>query len=839
MSDINGDFVRTNRNIKRKRRHCATRRVLDGKSVHKTFVPGAHSSAKYLAEKLAQEALDSKEMQDTIKHLTSLEGGRQQHQVSRSTTARSKDQKKRRDREHRKRMRHRNGDRKHRHPNHRLKRNGSKKESSKTMRLKKNSKLINEGERSGFGKKSSLHQSLTRRIRRGHRIGKKTKNFRRTAGDNLHSVNNEDWKTVEELMNSGSVHGKYTNTAVSRQTGNGRGVVPRSGMIAQLMLTTTRDPTKKKPGDQGVEYSEYYNDNDNDSPVAIGSPTKLDEAAKDLAGGRSRSIREVPDDNLLRQDYDGSSDDKMSSEDIERSKGNGQKSVKVIEEPLNSMEYVDSTYGSLQVNGVAENERMPQYLANYNYISNKGVQMPVGALQIPYHPLSNPSADPSGVAQPIAKQFSSDEQGMLNKNFLITTVNPIPFMSNAQLPASGQLEILDSDALSQLPQPNFAEGEQFAASTGSRSSRSSTDSVTFTSGLATLGASTSVAPVPKLRMTPVSVGTNAASSRLRSVRPAPEVAYLSYHDGVEDIQGLDQIEAAASREVVPKNGTAEKDISRDTSSTKLDARTSAASTPSHLNDPKNNSNSNVVNGVSNVTLPAASSLASFSPKPCTPEPANVTLKTNETKAVASQILSEIIDELEELKLENPKDEQKEGLPCRLTGSWVTTRAGVRIDMEVTNHSVKASLDHLTPPSVSEGLLNVTWNVTGFAPFKLGGPFTLLATDNHTKTLAVFVGACKVCQGIDTIEGSWVVSREPRDCRDFQMSNSIFNEIFRRTRLFSAIKEKQTKHDAVSLNTTTTPGSNSSISESTSPGHERLADLSKLHNQTTPSVYGTK
>ncbi|XP_046753137.1 uncharacterized protein LOC124416253 [Diprion similis] len=843
LSNINGGAVRINRNIKRKRRHRAMGKVLDGKSVHKTFVPGPNSSAKFLAEKLAQEALDSKEMQDTIKHLTSLEGGRQQHKVSRSTTARSKDQQKRKDREHRKRMRHRKGDRKHRHPNHRLKRNGSKKESSKTMRLKKNSKLINEGKLSGFGKKSSLQKSHNRRRRRGHRTGKKTKNFGKTSGDNLRSVNNDDWNTIEELTNSGAVHGKYTNIAVPRQTGNERGVVPRSDMIARLMLTTTRDPTKKKPGDQGIEYSEYYNDNENASPMEIGSPTKLDEASGDLAEGQSRSIREIADDNLLHhQDYDDSLDDEVSSEDVDRSKRNDQKSVKVIEDPLNSMEYVDSTYGSLHVDGVAENERMPPYLVNYNYIPNEGVQMPVRALQIPYHPPSNPSAGPSGVGQPMANQFSSDEQDSRNKNFLIPTVNPISFVSNAQLAASGQLGILDNDALSQMPQPNFAEGEQFAASTVSRSSRSSTDPVTFTSGLATLGGSTSVAPEPKLRMTPVSVGTNAVASRLRSVGTAvdaPEVAYLSYHDGGEDIQGLDQIEAAASRKVVPKNGTAEKNISRDTSSTKVDTHSSAASTQSHLNDPKNNSNSNADTDVSNVVLPATSSPASFTPKPCTPEPGNVTLKANETKAVASQILNEIIDELEELKLENPKDERKEGLPCRLTGSWVTTRAGVRIDMEVTNHSVRASLDHLTPPPISEGLLNVTWNVTGFAPFQRGGPFTLLATDNHTKTLAVFVGACKVCQGIDTIEGSWTVSREPRDCRDFQMSSSIFNEMFRRTRLFSAIKEKQVQHDAASLNTTATPGNNSSLSQSTSPRHEGLADFSKLHNQTTPSVNGSK
>lgn len=104
-------------------------------------------------------------------------------------------------------------------------------------------------------------------------------------------------------------------------------------------------------------------------------------------------------------------------------------------------------------------------------------------------------------------------------------------------------------------------------------------------------------------------------------------------------------------------------------------------------------------------------------------------------------------------------------------------------------------------------------------------------DYEYRTLSLNSGACKVCQGIDTIEGLWTVSREPRDCRDFQMSTEIFNEIFRRTRLFSAIKDKQSQHEAPSPSTTmvTTSGSTSTTESSTIKG------ASDSHNQTTERI----
>ncbi|XP_043277238.1 uncharacterized protein [Venturia canescens] len=142
-------------------------------------------------------------------------------------------------------------------------------------------------------------------------------------------------------------------------------------------------------------------------------------------------------------------------------------------------------------------------------------------------------------------------------------------------------------------------------------------------------------------------------------------------------------------------------------------------------------------------------------------------------------------------------------------------------MSVKNRIVNVTVGNLSLPAAlaRKGLLNHTWNITGYAPFKRGGPFSLVATQNHTKSLAVFIGACRVCQGTDTIEGVWSISREPRDCRDFQLSTSIHNDIFRKTHLLMAFKEKQLAR--------------ANSAKSSSPGPSTIEDYSDYENTDLP------
>ncbi|KYQ58158.1 hypothetical protein ALC60_02890 [Trachymyrmex zeteki] len=170
--------------------------------------------------------------------------------------------------------------------------------------------------------------------------------------------------------------------------------------------------------------------------------------------------------------------------------------------------------------------------------------------------------------------------------------------------------------------------------------------------------------------------------------------------------------------------------------------------------------------------------------------ANISTTLNETKEVANQILEKIVDELEEIKSNRAtENEQIEGLPCKISGSWITIQGGVRIDMKVINRTINVTLAKLSPPPAHQGLLDLAWNLTGYAPFTKGGPFSLLAVDNRAKSLAVFAGACRVCQGIDTIVGVWSIARSPQDCREFQIATNIYNDIFCRSKLSSEMKKQ--------------------------------------------------
>lgn len=167
---------------------------------------------------------------------------------------------------------------------------------------------------------------------------------------------------------------------------------------------------------------------------------------------------------------------------------------------------------------------------------------------------------------------------------------------------------------------------------------------------------------------------------------------------------------------------------------------------------------------------------------------NISIAVHDTKEVANQILDTIMEELEELKADKSKNNKREGLPCRLSGSWSTAQAGVKLDMKVVNRTITVTLSELTGQPLHESLLNATWNISGHVPFKRGAPFSLTATDNSTNSIAVFVGSCRVCQGIDTIAGVWSIARQPKGCRDFQVATTVFNDIFRKSKL-SSLKEK--------------------------------------------------
>lgn len=80
-----------------------------------------------------------------------------------------------------------------------------------------------------------------------------------------------------------------------------------------------------------------------------------------------------------------------------------------------------------------------------------------------------------------------------------------------------------------------------------------------------------------------------------------------------------------------------------------------------------------------------------------------------------------------------------GRPCRISGSWMTSQAGVKLNMKVVNYTIAVIIEKLEPSPSHEGLLNMSWILSGQVPFRHGGPFALTGVDKKTKSLAVFLG----------------------------------------------------------------------------------------------------
>lgn len=409
------------------------------------------------------------------------------------------------------------------------------------------------------------------------------------------------------------------------------------------MRTTTRDPNKKNPGDQGVEYSEYYSDNDDIiSPEDIRARPKLDEMSRNSEEGQVRSVREAADGNLLDQNYYEMSD--------ERSKRDDPRAVSVMEDPYNSMEYVDNTYGPAPV------DQISPYINNYNYVPDQGPQFNNPA-EIPG---TGQQAFPN--AQANFNQYPPVIESPVNK---VPSMSINPMVNNVQ-PVVQEQTGLSGNVLSQLPQPHLAQDNVPRYSIGNMPLTQFSSPVA--SSVSTLQGKTlksldviggNVPEGDKLAKVSSSYDTSGEISRLRAlgttakgISVAPSASPIDSFDSRDILSRLQdikhqlapdniwaggQIQSISSREVSSKKGKGKGSESK-----KSEAQTST--TPSEDTETKKH-------GASKASSHAASTSA------CTSQPQGI---KNDTKAVASQILTEIIDELEQLRLENPKNEDKEG-----------------------------------------------------------------------------------------------------------------------------------------------------------------------------------
>lgn len=145
-------------------------------------------------------------------------------------------------------------------------------------------------------------------------------------------------------------------------------------------------------------------------------------------------------------------------------------------------------------------------------------------------------------------------------------------------------------------------------------------------------------------------------------------------------------------------------------------------------------------------------------------------------------------ELEDIKQERAKCTGKEGLPCRVTGSWVSMSGGVRLDMTVNiNGSIHVLLTETIPPK--KGFLSPNWTIRGEAPFPKGGPFSLTAWHLPSKKMGNFIGQCRICHLQEQIYGWWVFGRQARDCKDLHLCGEMRADLFKKEILHALRDEK--------------------------------------------------
>ncbi|XP_076637412.1 uncharacterized protein LOC143349774 isoform X2 [Colletes latitarsis] len=499
-------------------------------------------------------------------------------------------------------------------------------------------------------------------------------------------------------------------------------------MVERLMRTTTKDPSKRNGGDQGIEYSDYYSEDDVLQDLAA---NKIPIRAASLRNPNDRFTRQTVNstsfytDNQIDtnvqpyyQDYDAHSKDVIYSDDSVNNFPNDALGYRLPEyqnENLN-MAYPVSTEGipeepdqdpnvsGLQNNGDDQNRQnyeiqQPVDQDQFNY-ANEGVEPQVANVEVPK----------------FSNQFSLYDRPSAGTNLQLpgnlepNTMNRPPAESMRLLQAKNDLPVVNVPNAMDQPLGKILESLGINANQNSNSNLENVNTVS----------------VEKKLNNPLSFSETLDRPMERKLSPS----YLK-----NPISRNENLGESYSRRQLTDNGILNNNLSPFDEGGKI---------KSH-----------------NV---------------------NISIAMHDTKEVAGQLLDTIMEELEEMKLDRGKNNKREG-------SWSTTQAGMKLDLKVVNHTITVTVSDLVSPRFHESLLNGTWNVTGHAPFKRGSPFTLIATDNHTSSLAVFVGACRVCQGIDTIAGVWSVARPPKDCRDFQVATSVFNDIFRKTK-WSSLKEKE-------------------------------------------------
>ncbi|RZC33635.1 hypothetical protein BDFB_003071 [Asbolus verrucosus] len=129
----------------------------------------------------------------------------------------------------------------------------------------------------------------------------------------------------------------------------------------------------------------------------------------------------------------------------------------------------------------------------------------------------------------------------------------------------------------------------------------------------------------------------------------------------------------------------------------------------------------------------------------------------------TQVLHKILEDVEGLMQWKHKGNKKEGVLCNLNGSWISDAAGMRFDICFKNSTRKKFRIHVAdriPPNEDGFLCDGNWTVFGELPF-------------------LHSGECRVCEGNETVTGTWLIGRSSRDCKDQKAAHKILSDVWKR------------------------------------------------------------
>ncbi|KAF2903842.1 hypothetical protein ILUMI_02340 [Ignelater luminosus] len=136
---------------------------------------------------------------------------------------------------------------------------------------------------------------------------------------------------------------------------------------------------------------------------------------------------------------------------------------------------------------------------------------------------------------------------------------------------------------------------------------------------------------------------------------------------------------------------------------------------------------------------------------------------------------------------------KEDLPCNIEGYWSSFAGGMLLKIKRRQKLLHIRLFPKTPPGKKGFLLSCGWHLRGKLPFyPRNNVITVNGFNERDRHIATFIGECRICNGVETVTGNWLLGRASRDCRDQRASEELISDIWKREMLTSLRNQRLNK-----------------------------------------------